>query len=188
MPVARSRPRGRRTPIMSMTPAATTLVPAKPHSGLIPMRNEAEPPVVLMSPSACPAYDCPRITVNVPTMPDTTATTPPASSATGTGALAKKPGSTMARSKWPAVSRAVVGVGARVLDRDVEAFTAPGHHQDPAVHVDDIDVGTVQLAEPLAGHDLVGWPAGGPAVRHVDDPVHDREQRGHLVRRGQHGG
>ena len=82
MPIARSRPRGRRTPIMSMIPAATTLPPAKPHSGLIPMRTEAEPPVTLMSPSACPAYDCPRITVNVPTMPDTRATTPPASSAT----------------------------------------------------------------------------------------------------------
>ena len=82
MPVARSRPRGRRIPIMSMTPAAARLVPAKPHSGLIPSRNEPEPPVTLMSASACPAYDWPRMTVNVPTMPDTTATRPPASSAT----------------------------------------------------------------------------------------------------------
>jgi len=89
-----------------MIPAAATLVPANPHSGLIPMRKDPEPPVTLMSASACPAYDCPRITVNVPTMPDTTAATPPISSATWTGELPKKPGSTMARSRSPmAVTR-----------------------------------------------------------------------------------
>ena len=55
MPVARSRPRGRWMPIMSMTPAASTPTPTKPHSGLIPTRNEAEPPVTLMSASAWPA-------------------------------------------------------------------------------------------------------------------------------------
>ena len=55
MPVARSRPRGRRMPIMSMMPAASTPVPANPHSGLMPSKNEADPPVTLMSASACPA-------------------------------------------------------------------------------------------------------------------------------------
>ncbi len=38
IPVARSRPRGRRIPIMSITPAASTPVPAKPSSGLMPSR------------------------------------------------------------------------------------------------------------------------------------------------------
>ena len=40
---------------MSMTPAASRPTPAKPHSGLIPTRNDAEPPVTLMSASAWPA-------------------------------------------------------------------------------------------------------------------------------------
>jgi hypothetical protein len=55
MPVARSRPRGARTPIRSMIPAAATLVPAKPHSGLIPIRKEPDPPETLRSARACPA-------------------------------------------------------------------------------------------------------------------------------------
>ena len=40
---------------MSITPAASTPTPTKPHSGLTPTRKEAEPPVTLMSASACPA-------------------------------------------------------------------------------------------------------------------------------------
>ena len=55
IPVARSRPRGRRIPIMSMIPAASTLVPANPQIGLIPRRKEPDPPVTLMSAKACPA-------------------------------------------------------------------------------------------------------------------------------------
>ncbi len=168
---------------MSMIPAATTLVPANPHSGLIPMRKEPEPPVTLMSASACPAYDWPRITVNVPTIPDTTATTPPASSATRTGALARKPGSTTAlRTLMPCWRSG----GRLALERDVEPVAAPGHDQDPAVHVDHVDVMPVQFAEHVAPDDLVGGPAGGPPVGHVDDPVHDRQQRVHLVSRDQH--
>ncbi len=40
---------------MSMIAAASTPMTAKPQSGLIPIRNEPEPPVTLMSASACPA-------------------------------------------------------------------------------------------------------------------------------------
>ena len=65
--------------------------PANP-SGQVPCWVATTICVSVRSASACPAYDCPRITVNVPTMPDTTATTPPISNATWTGALAKKPG------------------------------------------------------------------------------------------------
>ena len=38
IPVARSRPRGRRIPIMSITAAARTPTPANPSSGLTPIR------------------------------------------------------------------------------------------------------------------------------------------------------
>ncbi len=38
IPVARSRPRGRRTPIRSIAPAASTPAPANPASGLMPSR------------------------------------------------------------------------------------------------------------------------------------------------------
>ena len=57
-------------PIHSITPAAMRFIATNPKSGLIPRRNAADPPAVPMSASECPANDCPRITVNVPTMPE----------------------------------------------------------------------------------------------------------------------
>ena len=63
---------------------------------------------------------------------------------------------------------------------------AAGDHQDPVVHPDHVHVLAVQLAEHLGADHLVGGPAGGPAVRHVHDPVHDRQQRVHVVGRDQH--
>ena len=51
MPVARSRPRGRRIPIHSITPAAARFIATKPKSGLIPIRNAADPPAVPISAS-----------------------------------------------------------------------------------------------------------------------------------------
>ena len=41
--------------VMSVIPAASTLVPANPQMGLIPRRMEPDPPVTLMSANACPA-------------------------------------------------------------------------------------------------------------------------------------
>ena len=51
IPVARSRPRGRRIPIHSITPAAMRFMATNPNSGLIPSRNAADPPAVPMSAS-----------------------------------------------------------------------------------------------------------------------------------------
>ncbi len=45
-----------------------------------------------MSPSASPANDCPRITVNTPTVPVTIATTAPTVAAICTCELSKNPG------------------------------------------------------------------------------------------------
>ena len=62
------------------------------ESGLMPRRNEAAPPALLTSASAWPAKDWPRITVNTPTTPETTAAPPPMTAAVCTGSLVKKPG------------------------------------------------------------------------------------------------
>ena len=51
-----------------------------------------------MSPSASPANDCPRITVNTPTVPATTATTAPTVAAIWTWELPKNPGAKIAAS------------------------------------------------------------------------------------------
>ena len=67
----------------------------KPTRGLIPKKNDPDPPVVATSVSACPAKDCPRMTVKTPTTEETTAVTAPMISATRTGPLVKNPGSKM---------------------------------------------------------------------------------------------
>ena len=62
-------------PISSITAAPATATVANPHNGPTAIRNAADPPVIPMSPSASPANDWPRMTVNTPTAPATTATT-----------------------------------------------------------------------------------------------------------------
>src|SRR4029077_2073095 len=62
-----------------------------------------------------------------------------------------------------------------------------GDDQDPAVYVQHVDGVPVQPGQDLGGDDLVGRPAGGPATGQVDDVVHHRQQRVHLVRGQQHG-
>ena len=54
------------------------------------------------------------------------------------------------------------------------------------MHVEHVDVVAVQAAEHVGADDLVGGAAGCPAAGEVDDAVHDRQQRVHLVRREQH--
>jgi hypothetical protein len=76
-----------------MAPAAIRFMVTNPYSGLTPTRKAAEPPAVPMSASEWPAKAWPRITVNVPTTPETMATTPPTIKATCTGELEKNPGS-----------------------------------------------------------------------------------------------
>ena len=96
IPVARSRPRARWIPISSMIPAAATEIPTNPHSGAIPTRYALDPPVAPMSPSASPANDWPRITVNTPTQPATIATSAPTTSASWTELEEKNPGAMIA--------------------------------------------------------------------------------------------
>jgi hypothetical protein len=69
-------------PMSSITAAATTLKATNPERVDAPTRNAAEPPAVPMSARACPAKDCPRMTVNTPTIPDTTAAMAPTVRAT----------------------------------------------------------------------------------------------------------
>ena len=77
-----------------MLAAASTPMTRNPSSGLIPSRNAAAPPALLTSAREWPAKDCPRITVNTPTTPETTAAAPPITAAVRTGSLVKNPGST----------------------------------------------------------------------------------------------
>jgi zinc/manganese transport system ATP-binding protein len=67
--------------------------PTKPETGLMPASTAPDPPAADTSVRAWPPKDWPRMTVNTPTTPETTATTPPITSAVWTGWLSKKPGS-----------------------------------------------------------------------------------------------
>ena len=60
-----------------------------------------------------------------------------------------------------------------------------GDDQHAAVELQHVDVVSVQLAQDIGTHDLLGRPAGGAPGGHVDDPVHHRQQRVHLVSRKQ---
>ena len=93
MPVATSRPRTRCTPMASMLSAPRMPPARKPVRGLSPSSNAPEPPAVETSARECPAKDWPRMTVKIPTAAETTATTPPMTTAVCTGALEKNPGS-----------------------------------------------------------------------------------------------
>src|SRR6516164_9777082 len=168
-PVARSRPRSRCTPIRSIVPAPAMPRPTKPATGVSPISSAPDPPAAETSPSACPAKDWPRMTVNTPTTAATTATTPPTATAMWTCGLLKNPGSNTADST-PGMS----------------ALLGGGDHQHPAAHLQHLDRVPVQAAEHLGLHHLGGRPADRPAAGQVDDPVHHRQQWVHLVRGQQH--
>jgi hypothetical protein len=55
------------------------------------------------------------------------------------------------------------------------------------VHSQHLDWLTVQLRQHTRLHDLVGSAGGDLAAGHVDDPVHHRQQRVHVVRGEQDG-
>ena len=59
-----------------------------------------DPPAAETSPSACPAKDWPRMTVNTPVTAETMATTAPIVAAVWTCALVKNPGSNTAVDSW----------------------------------------------------------------------------------------
>ncbi len=52
--------------------------------------------------------------------------------------------------------------------------TGTGHHQDPAVHSQHVDVMAVERAQHIGADDLVRRAAGDSTVGDVDDPVHHR--------------
>ena len=131
------------------------------------------------------------MTVNTPVTAETTATTAPIEAATWTCGLAKNPGSKTAVYSWCMAGQPVPAAGRRLLPRARRPRSRPhrgaGDDQHPAVHVQHVHVVAVQPGEDLAGDDLVGGPAGGPPAGQVDDAVHHRQQRVHLVRGQQHG-
>src|SRR5271154_5684202 len=107
-----------------------------------------------MSARECPANDWPLVTVNTPTTAEVIAMTAPTSSAVCTGSLLKKPG--------PKIS-------------------CIGYHQHPVADPDDLDRLTVQPGENVGLDYLVGGTGGDLAAGHVDDAVHHRQQRVHVV-------
>ena len=58
-----------------------------------------------------------------------------------------------------------------------------GHDQHASVEPQHVDVVAVELCEDLGSDDLVGRPAGRPPAGQIDDPIHHRQERVHLVRR-----
>src|SRR5487761_312525 len=187
MPVARSLPRGLRTPINSMTPAATTLRATKPYSVDTPRRTAAEPPAVPMSERACPANDWPRMTVNTPTQAETMATIPLTASAMCTGLLEKKPGSNTGEREPTMASVALAEADERVGAAPAVGLVAARHHEHPAFDVDHLDVTAIECTERLRADHLVRRSRRGPAAGEVDDAVHDRQERVDVVRRQQDG-
>ena len=185
IPVARSRPRARCTPIASIAPAAITLPSTNPHSGPMPTRYAPAPPVVPRSPNASPAKDWPRMTVNTPTTPVTTATSAPTARAMCTASLSKNPGAKIGDRKWlttgPPDSREDA-----LVARQVGVLAGAGDDQHAAVDVQDVDVVAVELAEHIGADDLLGGAADRAPGGEVDDAVHDGQQRVDLVRGDQH--
>src|SRR5580700_3116936 len=172
MPVARSRSRTRWTPMRSIASAPMTPPPRNPVSGLRPRSSAPEPPEVATSASECPAKDWPRSTVKTPTPAETMATIAPMSAAVCTGPLEKSPGSKSQPTRSALLERGVHG------DRRAELVLVAraGDHDQPVVH-----------AQHLGAYDLFDRAAGGAPARQVDDAVHDRDERVHLVRRQQDG-
>ena len=187
IPVARSRPRGRCTPIMSITPAASTPIPAKPHSGLTPARKEAEPPVTLMSASACPANDWPRSTVN-----DADDAGHHGDHAAREQRRPDRGAGEEARLEEQRCSRCGTAI------RRSRGSTGSGDGRGQAVPA----APATTRIRPCTRITSTCWPysalstsvrttssvvpAGGPARGQVDDAVHHRQQRVHVVRRDQH--
>ena len=52
----------------------------------------------------------------------------------------------------------------------VDRRVTSGHDQNPLVHLDDINVVAVELAQDFGGHHLLGGATGHPAAGHVARP------------------
>src|ERR1700678_1273411 len=107
------------------------------------------------------------------------AISPPSSSATRTGLLEKNPGS-MTHLKNALKRSADEG---RTCRKNLFVATpVPGHHEYPAVDMQDVDVVPIELSEDVRSDDLLRSATRGTTSGEVDDPVHHRKQRVHLVR------
>ena len=65
----------------------------------------------------------------------------------------------------------------RLLDLEPRAERL-ADDEDPAVHAEHVDVGAVELREPLGGQDLVGRASRPAAVDHEQHPVDERRAPG----------
>ena len=148
----------------SISAAAAIPAARNPQNWLMPTRNAPDPPVVATSASEWPAKDWPRSTVNTPMTPEVTATTATDEQGRPDRAAAEQPR----------------------LEEVVHRYS-PATTEHPAVHPDHVHLVAVQPGEALRGDHLVGRAGGGVASCDVHDPVHDAEQRVHVVRGEQHG-
>jgi len=62
------------------------------------------------------------------------------------------------------------------------AAPVPGHHQYPTMDMQNIDVVTVELSKDVCSDDLLRGSTRGAPRGEVDDSVHHRQQRVHLMR------
>src|SRR5258705_6428629 len=132
-----------------------------------------------MSASEWPANDWRRVTVNTPVTGEGTATTAPTASAMCSGPLPKKPGSMMCRRMFTMSpdDAEILGGGFGGVDA-----LRRGHHEDPAVHPDHVDVLAVQPGQNLGLDHPAGATARHPAPAHVAHRAHHPAPPAHAVR------
>jgi hypothetical protein len=117
--------------------------------------------------------------VNTPTIAETTAIKAPTNVATWTGELEKNPGS-----NTQLASDFMLSHDDRVpLAEDLFVTTSwPGYDEDTAVDMEDIDVVSIKFAQHLGSDDLFSRSASHASRSEIDDSVHNRKKRIHLVR------
>ena len=105
----------------------------------------------------------------------------------GPGRWRRSPARRAACSRWVTGGHAPSWMTGSGSGTGTKTHPARGRdHEDPPMHPDYVHVLAIQLAEDLGPHHLGGGPAGRPARRQVDEAVHDRQQRVHVVRRDEH--
>jgi hypothetical protein len=124
------------------------------------------------------------MTVNTPTTAEIAAISPPSKSATRTGEFEKNPGSTI-QVMMECTSSTDDECGACRENRFLSAAVTCDD-QNPAVHVQDVDVMAIKPFEDVRSDHLFGCPTGRPTAREIDDPVHDGQERVHLMGRQEH--
>ena len=172
-----------------MGPAATTATPTKPHSGLTPTRKARR---AAGGAHVAEGVAGEGLAPHHGEHPTTPAPAPPPPRHQGgvhrrvgeEAGLEERVEDRAHRGATRARSTAAAPAGSSSVPRTA---LGAGHHHDPAVDPEHVDRVAVELAQHLGADDLVGGPAGGPARGHVDDPVHHRQQRVHVVGREQHG-